>query len=292
MPFILHLTLGSSRFSSQPWSASIGSSGLWLLAGQGNSVVSAARATLAMSRRYSGVKFFGTARIQLVSLAIHFEMLRRGLEDVPANFQKFWKHPSLTWSQLGRYKLLQADVAALLERLGTALEPGGAHTSKGRLDHLLEVLGPLEQRGKTRRVVGRHHHRSQASRGRASADGHGLAEQVESSVSLRSASADGSLGEDAKVPNFHQVKEIQWFVLARSQVAHVVQELAGNRYVPLCRSTPFNVQVIDQGSDPVSQPLVLCTTCNKRLPSDVQAAIARGQVEDLPSAPSESSEMD
>ena len=62
----------------------------------GNSPLNAARATFSMSRRERGVKVFVTALIQLVSLAGLSEMMRRALQDAPANFQKFWKHPSLT----------------------------------------------------------------------------------------------------------------------------------------------------------------------------------------------------
>ena len=206
MPFILHLTLGSSRFSSQPcgvtslqcghWSfvmnaamsyrswtelfrgvlvqlgaghdaadsgrsASIGSPSPWLLAGQARGFCG--------NREECG-ECQGNLRHEQ---ALQWSEVFCYSTYPAANFQKFWKHLYLTWSQLGRYKLSQADVAAVLGRLRTAWEPG-AHTSKAWLDHFLEVLDPLEQaetqRGKTRRVVGRHHHRSQASRGRASAD--------------------------------------------------------------------------------------------------------------------------
>ena len=107
-----------------------------------------------------------------------------------------------------------------------------------------------------------------------------------SSSSVSSSEEPVPEGESA-LPNYLGLAQIAWFAMNRASVVHIIQEVEDGRLIPWCRSSSFSGGVAEQGLDPTSQPLPVCSGCQKRLPTDMRLAIEEGLVDKPPTTPSE-----
>ena len=63
---------------------------------------------------------------------------------------------------------------------------------------------------------------------------------------------------------------------------HFIQEEADGQVIPWCRANSFSARVAEQGLNPLEVTFAHCTACTRRLPLDLQAALAKGQNDDSP----------
>ena len=177
---------------------------------QGSGPLSVMRVKFPMSARYSGVKVQVSGRVQLASIAILMEMLRRARRAMDEPSPKKWRQSMITWQDLERHRLSQEEVVALLESLGSAVEPGGPVRLFQSADVVSNILQPGEDAPLTTRrrahSGGLHHHASSSSKA--------LPRQVSTESSSSSVEASEQL--DEVIPNYRDLKTLGWFVLHRS----------------------------------------------------------------------------
>ena len=109
----------------------------------------------------------------------------------------------------------------------------------------------------------------------------------QSSSSSVSSSEEPVSEKKSALPNYLGVAQIPWFAMNRASVVHIIQEVEDGRLIPWCRSSSFSGGVAEQGLDPTSQPLPVCSGCQKRLPTDMRLAIEEGLADKPPTTPSE-----
>eukprot|EP00439_Symbiodinium_sp_Y106_P077657 s632_g16.t1 len=269
------------------------------------------RARFPMAERYSGVKHQVAGRVQLACVAIFFHMVRQAL---PHPLPQRWRGGTLTWGMLERFRPSSEAVAALLGRLGGLAEPGLADEPWFSAGIYAQLLDPLEEtarsQGSRARGRGTRHRHSSGRAGRASealvqprrpagiagVEDHdpglpGAGDELSSSDASVS-SEEGVPEGQAMFPNHLDVSELGWFVTRRSKICHIVQEEADGLLIPWCRSSAFSGPPIERGTNPCSQPLVMCLGCMRRMPADTREAIRLG-LDDKPlSSPSSASDLE